>query len=1824
MRILRYALLQGLVFLTLSTRAAVLTDFSGAALDPAVFLDVPNAGLASVTLDTVNEELLFTSSGNTDMWVVRNNAPIAWTSRPVVTSGQTWYVETFVRYNGSANGAQRVAGITLYAGPDNTGGSNGGMDFSIGLNDWNDRGVEFQGWGNTFIGDSGLRNITATGSNESAAYLRLEVTENGASDACVGYWKAAEEDEWIQFASFNSGVDSSRVGLFLKTGSGTSYPADASVSFGYFDVTEALDITDPFDSEPDGMGDNWETFYFNDLSRDGTLDFDNDGRTDLEEWGDGTNPIKPDTDNDGLTDGEEHTLGTNPLAADSDDDDWDDATEVAAGSDPNDPASFPMFAPAPALYGSVPMPKRDAVVVFNEIHYHPAGDTSGLEFVELHNQLVADVDMSNWRLRGDADYDFPEGTILPGRGYLVVAKDPALLALETGHSALGPFSGTLSNSGGRLRLYNNNRSFRSQLGGVGSPGEIRNEQEGRRIMDEITYADSTPWPVGPDGSGATLAKRRPEQGTAHPINWSASVQPNGTPGFVNVGGPRPAIAFNEVAASTSSLFLVELHNYGPTPIALDDLVLASSDPLHADYLLPAGTLAGGAYLAIDATTLGFTPADNNRLFLFSVGKGGLIDAVRVDDRAQARQTDGTGRWLRPAAPTFGAPNVFSIKDDIVINEIFYHAYPQRIPFAERGEEWIELYNRGTGTVDLTGWRLSGGIGFSFTNHTLAAGAYLVIARDAAALSTNHPGANIIGDFSNRLGNGGDLIVLEDAQGNPADEVRYYDGGRWPAAAGGGGASLELVDARSDNRYASAWAASDESSRSTWQTYTYEGVALDDGLGNNVYHEFLLGLLDAGEFLLDDVSVIEDPGGSATEFIQNGNFESDAPGVNPATWRCIGTHGSHGRTVVVNDPDAPGNQCLHVVATGPTEDKHNKLETTYAGGQTVVPGSTYRIQFRAKWIRGSNQVNTRLYFNYLQRTTAIDVPTIWGTPGLPNRVAQVNAGPTLSGLTHAPVVPDASEAITVELDAFDPDGIPALTLFYSVNAGAFQSVPMSVASGARFAGVIPGQPASSIVRFYVRASDTLNADTFYPPAGPEGGAFFKVQDGLADTSGVRHNLRIVMAEADRQFLFLNTNRMSNDRMPVTIIENESVVYHDVGLRLKASPAGRYGAGGYGFNIRFQPDALYRGVHGTLSIERSGDLKEVLAKHLMNRAGGGYWSFYDDVAFIITPTTGDRGSGLLSMARHTSNFFDGLFPDEDETGTLFNHELLYTPNGTTGGAEGFKIGNPYNHTNGRYDLTDRGADKETYRWGFQARSARGRDDYGRIVALNQAMLLTGSALKDAVDPLIDVDQWMRTFAMMSLNGTDDVYGRFWEHNFRFFVRPTDQKIIVLQWDLDRSFRLGATTSMTPTTNNQGTLLSVSKLFGIPQYRRLFDGHVDDLMQTTLNSTYMAPWASHFSTLTGYNLTGNTGYVTGRANYALTTLPTTIPFAITTQGGADYAEAARFTTLEGDAWVDVFALAVNGFPAAVTWSDADSWQIAVPLGKGANPLTITAFNNRGTQVGSDTITVTNTSPIDVAHAGNTIISELHYHPTDPSMAEGLAGYNDAELFEFVELTNISTNEVDYTQVRFADGVFFTFTNTVVLGPGEKLVLVSHQAAFEFRYGVGGVNMAGVYSDTFRNSGEQVRLEAADGSPIADFTYSDDAPWPKSADGVGYSLIYLGDDPTSPLDWRSSTAFGGNPGASDTVTYPGGDLVTYAIAAGPDAEVVGNDFLLHAIVNLAADDARIHAQFSTNLVTWIQADASALITRTNLGNGTAHLRFSSPLTLLRQYGRLAIELQP
>jgi hypothetical protein len=163
--------------------------------------------------------------------------------------------------------------------------------------------------------------------------------------------------------------------------------------------------------------------------------------------------------------------------------------------------------------------------------------------------------------------------------------------------------------------------------------------------------------------------------------------------------------------------------------------------------------------------------------------------------------------------------------DIVVNEIMFHPLQPAIGPEPVGEEFVELYNRGTNAVNLGGWRFDRGITFAFSsNAALAPKAFLVVAANSAAFSAKYPGVtNVVGNWLGTLSNNGEEIRLVDAGSNTVDSVRYgsegdwatrrrgpndsgYRGWIWYAPADGLGLSLQVRNPIMDNNNGQNWVA----------------------------------------------------------------------------------------------------------------------------------------------------------------------------------------------------------------------------------------------------------------------------------------------------------------------------------------------------------------------------------------------------------------------------------------------------------------------------------------------------------------------------------------------------------------------------------------------------------------------------------------------------------------------------------------------------------------------------------------------------------------------------------------------------------------------------------------------------------------------------------------------------------------------------------------------------------------------------------------------------------------------------------------------------------
>ena len=201
------------------------------------------------------------------------------------------------------------------------------------------------------------------------------------------------------------------------------------------------------------------------------------------------------------------------------------------------------------------------------------------------------------------------------------------------------------------------------------------------------------------------------------------------------------------------------------------------------------------------------------------------------------------------------------------------------------------------------------------------------------------------------------------------------------------------------------------------------------------------------------------------------------------------------------------------------------------------------------------------------------------------------------------------------------------------------------------------------------------------------------------------------------------------------------------------------------------------------------------------------------------------------------------------------------------------------------------------------------------------------------------------------------------------------------------------------------------------------------------------------------------------------------------------------------------------------------------------------------------TTTLPDISSYLGGLVISEIMYHPTDPTAAEFEAGFTDDDDFEFIELRNVGPVALNLTDLRFTKGVDFDFlgADITALAPGAYVLIVSNRAAFEMRYGTG-LPVAGEWdpTDKLDNGGERIKLSFGAGDTIRDFIYDDVAPWPIEPDGAGPSLTLI--DPLSvpdhglPANWQASSGPQGSPGTDD-LTGSFADWMAAQGATDPDA---------------------------------------------------------------------------
>ncbi|MEZ5330111.1 MAG: lamin tail domain-containing protein [Verrucomicrobiales bacterium] len=136
---------------------------------------------------------------------------------------------------------------------------------------------------------------------------------------------------------------------------------------------------------------------------------------------------------------------------------------------------------------------------------------------------------------------------------------------------------------------------------------------------------------------------------------------------------------------------------------------------------------------------------------------------------------------------------------VVINEVHFEPAD-----AAEASEFIELLNPDAEAVDISGWKLTSAVDFTFAPGTrIEPDGYLLVAKDPAGFKAEF-GGDALGPWAGGLNNSGESIELDDATGNRIDRVDYRAGFPWPTLSAGRGGSMELIHPDLDNDLGSSW------------------------------------------------------------------------------------------------------------------------------------------------------------------------------------------------------------------------------------------------------------------------------------------------------------------------------------------------------------------------------------------------------------------------------------------------------------------------------------------------------------------------------------------------------------------------------------------------------------------------------------------------------------------------------------------------------------------------------------------------------------------------------------------------------------------------------------------------------------------------------------------------------------------------------------------------------------------------------------------------------------------------------------------------------------
>ena len=246
--------------------------------------------------------------------------------------------------------------------------------------------------------------------------------------------------------------------------------------------------------------------------------------------------------------------------------------------------------------------------------------------------------------------------------------------------------------------------------------------------------------------------------------------------------------------------------------------LRSGDNILAIHGMNQSLTSSDFLISFELATVRDSPSQDSQVDI-STGVQQYTSPITLTEstHVKARVLDGS-TWSALNEATYA---VGLVAENLRVTEIMYHPQSLSEP-NDPNEEFIELANIGTETINLNLVKFTKGIDFTFPGIELTPGEYVVVVQDRVAFETQYGTAIFIaGEYAGKLANDGERIRLEDAVGQTILDFSYKDG--WYDGTDGQGFSLTIIDPT--NPDPDSWGQ-----KNSWRTSTYIGGSpgWDDG------------------------------------------------------------------------------------------------------------------------------------------------------------------------------------------------------------------------------------------------------------------------------------------------------------------------------------------------------------------------------------------------------------------------------------------------------------------------------------------------------------------------------------------------------------------------------------------------------------------------------------------------------------------------------------------------------------------------------------------------------------------------------------------------------------------------------------------------------------------------------------------------------------------------------------------------------------------------------------------------------------------------------------